>query len=545
MMLGLNLALTNTVIMGGGASGPPAFFGATGNFKSVVIDGDATVMQYYNLWAGGVTHIRRFFDWKLLYDAANDAARTTIVSGWMTNTIQKDIDAGFRVIVCICPSNSNVDTVSGKHIVQSNEAMFLAYLDYVGDAYSQIKATYSTLQVGCEPYNEPEADDDVEVIVGDDSRDWTDVLAPRLHAAMRTLLPGYVIFIQSANLGWIEDLGRFTNPVMIADPLCVFTYHGYCCTAINHPRTATMRGVAQLPWPVLDANVAATIAAEIANMSARMTEQGYNVADGSVGQAFYNKGVIEITYGYTDFANKAKLKTLAQTAATTLLGRGVPPYRIWNGETGMQGHFNGVGNDDAVIGAWYQSEREIASELGFAGICAYKLFGNEYAINLENASQTWHDTFVQVIAEGLGWTQVDPLSAERMTNGTFDANITGWAATSSGTLSWTLKSCKVAGSNAFKGVNRNAVASGATGKTYRQELLLAAIAGTDPQVAVLARQTASPPTYAQAYPTTPRRVVLEYTASAGAVASQTEANNRTDCIFRIDNVSVKEVVGTL
>lgn len=525
--------------------GAAAFYSASAPINGLVSNAPLTSGQYATLITAGVTDVRMFFDTKDLFDAADQSARASVVSGWIDDITEK-VGEGFRVIACVTPSNSDADTVTGKHHVQADDTgLWADYKTFMAETAALFAAAFTPAQIALEPYNEPESDSAVNALLdpGDaDTRDWSTILAQDLHAAVRAAMPGYRIIIQSANLGFVTDLSRFAGPAMLADANCSFCFHGYCCTALNHPRTATMKGVAQLPWPILDANISSTTSAEIANMQARMEELGYNIADGGTGEAFYDTGVTEITYGYANFANKAALKALAQTARDALAAKGVPSWRIINGETGMQGHWNGVGNDIAVIAAWYQSEREINDELGFGGLIAYKDEGDEYSLFEEATDQTWKDDLVQEIADALGWTQDAVYGPELMGNGSFDSDVSGWTATNSGALTWVLKSGKVTGSGGFQGANRTAVASGASGKTYRMHVLLSFLSGTSAQVAVLARKTASPPTYASAFPTTPRRVVLEFTASDTAVALEIEANNVADCVFRFDNVSVKEIL---
>lgn len=157
----------------------------------------------------------------------------------------------------------------------------------------------------------------------------------------------------------------------------------------------------------------------------------------------------------------------------------------------------------------------------------------------------------QAVGFSLDKSQGLVLGAEKVTNGDFPANITGWTAIRGATAAWDTGRLKVThGSTSFSGANQ-AIGSGLTsGKWYRGSCDLIADAGAPAKILITNSDASS------VYVTVPaisagttQAVVFYFQAtptivSAGYVTVQHDTSNTTPgFVLYADNITIKEVPG--
>lgn len=490
-------------------------------------------------------------DWRLFYDSlqlfeASDATARQAINAARVERIKLALSRGAsRVIVCLTPSETLGTVDFRRSQVQVDPAKFALYCQYAAEFYGLcMQSGIRSSQMAAQPFNEPQRDNNVNdaVIAGGgtaNSRDWSTILAPQLHAAVRAALPKpYEIIVPSADRAEANRIASL--PVALMDGNTIFASHEYAQTYETHPRD--LQGMSRKKWPV--ANFPGGKTADIAEMDLKLAELSLSTEAAATARA---KNIEEINFAWDSslsISSKPRLLALWQSVADWADANGIPRWRIGSTETGMQGHFAGVGHDHADRVAWLTDVRDVLSSLGFGLDVVHRDLGDAFAmfdyVTGSGASTTWLEHIKTDIAAARGWTAPNRYGAAFPCS---PDDISTWTAKSSATIANEARGIRISDGTAFKGMSYQGATSGTLGKKYRLEVLIDHIAGTTPELTISLRRTVTGTVYGSVIVSSRGLYAVEATASLDTgVCAVIEANNKADLVCRVAQIRFVEVV---
>lgn len=476
----------------------------------------------------GCTDIRLFFDTVGLYEASDKAARTTIINGWSAE-IGVFVTAGFRVIVCWCPSTNTGNALYRRLQVQQSSALFDSYKTFSGEIATILAAAYNRHEVAFEPFNEPERDTDVGV----PAQDWPSVLAPALVNAVKAAAPQHRIFIQCGDQAWIGRITEFPTS-MFASPNVSAAFHDYRHTIITHPTLLT--GINRIPWPVT--SYPGGYNALLADMERKVNESNLT-AEQKTAAIASNTGELNYIFN-TVPQDQARIIADWGVAGAWADSIGLARHRIVCTETGMMSHKGTLAHDLSARAAFITSMVAANAAVRFGGVIVHQALGDDNFNMFEytnNGGFAWKTTLIPEMATAMGWTLPTRYGAELA--GTVDSSAS-WTARNDATLSTEYMAMKLDGANAFKGASRLMDGTTALGKTYRAGLLVQRLQGTSPSLVVHMRYDYYVPTYGEVSPGAVGEFFIESQATDISVGVNIEANNNATVIAHIAQQTFKE-----
>jgi hypothetical protein len=299
---------------------------------------------------------------------------STLTSKWVP-WIQKGIDTGLRVIVCVSGSPS-WDKSTGTNNWKTATASIA----------SALTSNWTPDKIAFDIVNEP---------FGYTGSEWETYFAPLFWNAARIAAPDLTLIVQGGG-GWFGNFPNFNAGAF--DDNTMFSFHPYEVGEFTH--RFNYDDMPRLTFPISDyaggktQMIADITAAVNANSGLTGAQKTTRISDYSTLANYLFSGV-----GY----GKEWLNQSWATIDTWAAQNRIDPRRIIAGEFGASGDFNFNGKPGVSLQSrvnFYRATRELLEARGYGGYVAHQAMG-DFNIFQQTAVGTHGDTLIPEIVTAL------------------------------------------------------------------------------------------------------------------------------------------------